>query len=222
MPTCRAAPKQNTAYEWRVKRLRLTGAPVPVTTGAPAPVTARARTTPRRMSGVCRCRCSTHRRLVGDLDAHLQQADGELRVWLRCDPEAEILVDLLRLDQKLLHLLEVRQAQMHVLQQHPLALHRRARHVLARDHLLALPHAHAVRLDLLLLGQVLDELGRIRPRGEQANERHPAHRLQPGGLHVERHRLHEHAAERLRDVVLRGDERAVLAHRAHHAHLLKL
>mmetsp|Transcript_33722 Transcript_33722/g.73616 ORF Transcript_33722/g.73616 Transcript_33722/m.73616 type:complete len:922 (-) Transcript_33722:2039-4804(-) len=167
-------------------------------------------------------RLHAHGRLVGDLDAHLQQPDGELRVGLRRDPQAEVLVDLLRLDQELLHLVQVGQAQVHVLQQHPLALQRGRGHVLARNHLLALAHAHAVRLDLLLLGEVLDQLGGVRARGQQADERAAAHRLQPGGLHVEGHRLDEHAAERVGDVVLRGDERAVLAHGAHHAHLLEL
>jgi hypothetical protein len=56
------------------------------------------------------------RRLVCELDAHLQQADGEEGVRLGCDPEAETLVDLLRLQQKLLQLTKVPEPQVSVLQ----------------------------------------------------------------------------------------------------------
>eukprot|EP00955_Chlamydomonas_euryale_P005073 54229-Chlamydomonas_euryale.AAC.5 len=80
------------------------------------------------------------RGLVGDLDAHLQQANGELRVRLCGDPQAEVLVDVLLLDQVRLHLGQIRQPQVRVLEQHPLTLECRRRHVLARDDLLALAH----------------------------------------------------------------------------------
>mmetsp|Transcript_29465 Transcript_29465/g.94343 ORF Transcript_29465/g.94343 Transcript_29465/m.94343 type:complete len:339 (+) Transcript_29465:1535-2551(+) len=97
-----------------------------------------------------------HGGLVGDLDAHLQQADGELRVRLGGDPEAEVLVDLLRLDQEGLHLAQVPQAQVGVLEEHPLPLRGGHRHVLARDDLLPLAHGHRHDLYLLALGEVVN------------------------------------------------------------------
>lgn len=43
-----------------------------------------------------------------------------------------------------------------------------------------LPHGHPQHLDLLALGQVLDELGGVRPRRQQADKRHPRRALPPG------------------------------------------
>ncbi len=59
------------------------------------------------------------------------------------------------------YLRKIAEAQVGVLQQDPLALHGGDGHVLAGDDLLTLPHADTKRLDLLALGQVLNELGRV-------------------------------------------------------------
>mmetsp|Transcript_60189 Transcript_60189/g.148006 ORF Transcript_60189/g.148006 Transcript_60189/m.148006 type:complete len:435 (-) Transcript_60189:5812-7116(-) len=51
-----------------------------------------------------------HGGLVGDLDSHLEQPDGDARVRLGRDPHAELYVDVLELDHVLLELHEIPQA----------------------------------------------------------------------------------------------------------------
>ena len=41
---------------------------------------------------------------IGNLDAHLQQTNGEIGVGLCCDPQPEVLMNIFCLDQILLHL----------------------------------------------------------------------------------------------------------------------
>mmetsp|Transcript_23991 Transcript_23991/g.78015 ORF Transcript_23991/g.78015 Transcript_23991/m.78015 type:complete len:248 (+) Transcript_23991:1374-2117(+) len=161
-------------------------------------------------------------RLVGDFDGHLQQSDGELGVRLGGDPEPEVLVELLRLDEERLHLEQVVEAEVGVLEEHPLPLRRGRRHVLARDDLLSLPHRHTENLDLLLFAEVLDELGRVGARREEAHERAAVVALHPRRLHVERDGLDEALPECVGDEVLRRYERAVLAHSLDDTHALKL
>lgn len=42
--------------------------------------------------------------LIGNLDAHLQQTNGEIGVGLCCNPQPEVLMNIFCLDQILLHL----------------------------------------------------------------------------------------------------------------------
>ena len=102
-----------------------------------------------------------------------------------------------------------------------MALLRGRLHVPARDDLLALAHRHAQDLLLLLAREVRDELGRVGAAAEDADERDAGRRLLPGLLQVQRHALHELPPQRLRDVLLGRDERAVLAERLHQAHALE-
>ena len=69
--------------------------------------------------------------LVGKLDGHLEQADGELGWGLRGDPQPEGVVDLtlLRsLGHVRLDLSHVAQAEVGVLEQHPVSLPRGGGH----------------------------------------------------------------------------------------------
>ena len=56
------------------------------------------------------------RRLVGELDGHLQQPDGEVLVDLGRHPQPEVLVDFLSIDDSLHDLLAELQRQVAVLQ----------------------------------------------------------------------------------------------------------
>ena len=71
---------------------------------------------------------------------HLQEGDGELGVHLGGDPEPEVVVDGLGLEDEVHHLLDVGQTQVAVLQQHPAAHRHEAVHQAPRVHLLTLTH----------------------------------------------------------------------------------
>ena len=62
------------------------------------------------------------RRLVGELDGHLQQRDGEEAVRLGGHPQAEAVVHAVRLSHRVHQLVQEVQAQVAVLQQSPAAL----------------------------------------------------------------------------------------------------
>mmetsp|Transcript_31429 Transcript_31429/g.79743 ORF Transcript_31429/g.79743 Transcript_31429/m.79743 type:complete len:230 (+) Transcript_31429:1159-1848(+) len=78
--------------------------------------------------------------LVGDLDRHLQEADGHAGVRLGRDPHPELGVDVLELDHVLLELNQVLEAKMRVLEEHPAARRHRGGDVPAGDDLLPLSH----------------------------------------------------------------------------------
>ena len=161
-------------------------------------------------------------RLVGELDGHLEEADGELRVGLGGDPQPEVVVKLLRLGEVHLDLGHVVQAEVGVLQNHPLALLDSRLDELPCDDLLPLAHGHAGELELLLLGELLDELRGVRAGRQEADDRNVRRGLLPGGLHVDGHRLDESLPDGVADVRLRRDLRPVLAHSLDDHHLLKL
>eukprot|EP00964_Phaeocystis_antarctica_P136255 scaffold100686_cov63-Phaeocystis_antarctica.AAC.1 len=167
-------------------------------------------------------RAHARRRLVGDLDGHLQQADGELGVRLGRDPQAEGVDGVDEHEHVLLHLREEAEAQVAVLQQDPVARGHALVQQLARRRLLALPHGDGEHGLLALLGELDDGAGGVRPHGEQRDDGHLEARLVRGRAQVERARVAVAAAEAADDVVLHGEERAVLAHRAHHEQLLEL
>mmetsp|Transcript_14309 Transcript_14309/g.34769 ORF Transcript_14309/g.34769 Transcript_14309/m.34769 type:complete len:690 (-) Transcript_14309:4721-6790(-) len=163
-----------------------------------------------------------HGGLVGELDGHLKQADGEQRVRLCGDPQPEVLVQLFGLGEEVFNLGQVRQPQVGILQQHPLALGGCRGQVLARDDLLTLAHGHSHHLDLLALGKLLDELGGVGARRQEADDGDKRGGLRPGVFHVERDGLNEAPPDRLGDVLLRRHHGAVLAQRLDDAHLFEL
>ena len=80
---------------------------------------------------------------------------------LRGDPQPEVLVKLLCLGQVHFNLGHVAQAEVSVLKDDPLALLHGGLDQLPRDDLLTLAHGYARELELLLLGELLDELRRV-------------------------------------------------------------
>eukprot|EP01136_Pigoraptor_vietnamica_P000134 Opistho-1_new@25059 len=154
------------------------------------------------------------RRLVRELDARLQQADRELRVLLRRDPKAEVLVDLLRHRQRVEQLVHKVEAEVAVLQQHPAARLHELLHQAPRVHLLALAHRNGARLRLLLLRQRLDCRRRVAAHRQQADHRRARVRLLPHLLEVEDDALREPLAERVANVLARLVHGAVGAPRA--------
>ena len=163
-------------------------------------------------------------RLVGELDGHLEEADGELRVGLGGDPQPKVVVNvrLLRsLGHVRLNLGHVVQAEVGVLEQHPVPFPRSRGHQLPGDDLLPLAHGHAVHLDLLPFRELLDELRRVRTGRQEADDGHVRRGLVPGGFDVERHRLDESLPDGIRDVRLRRNLRPVLPERLDQAHALE-
>lgn len=80
------------------------------------------------------------RRLVGELDGHLQETDGELLVHLRRQPQPEGVLDGIRVQHHRHSFRRERKGQMDVLEEDPTAVaHRRLDHV-ASHHFLALAH----------------------------------------------------------------------------------
>ena len=59
------------------------------------------------------------------------------------------------------HLCKVAEPQVRVLKQHPVPLRRGGGHILARHHLLPLPHGHPQGADLAALGEILYQLGGV-------------------------------------------------------------
>mmetsp|Transcript_20779 Transcript_20779/g.35680 ORF Transcript_20779/g.35680 Transcript_20779/m.35680 type:complete len:340 (-) Transcript_20779:11876-12895(-) len=98
------------------------------------------------------------RRLIGQLDGHLQQPNGEGLRGLCRDPEAELLVDVRRvlLDQHLQQLPQERQPQVAVLGQGPVPCGKPVLHEGMGRGLLPLPHTNGTDLLLPLLGQTFN------------------------------------------------------------------
>mmetsp|Transcript_28118 Transcript_28118/g.65607 ORF Transcript_28118/g.65607 Transcript_28118/m.65607 type:complete len:286 (+) Transcript_28118:1747-2604(+) len=117
---------------------------------------------------------------------------------------------------------------MRVLEQHPATRCDRGGDVPASDNLLALTHRDGEHLLLALLGQLLDDLGGVRPRGEDEDEGDPlgglnevAHVL-VRSLEVEGEGVGVLGLEGLLDVLVGGNHGAVGTHGAHEEHLVHL
>ena len=170
------------------------------------------------------------RRLVGQLDRHLQQADRELGVRLRRDEQPAVVVDDVLgsvvaaqhdAAQHVLELDQERDAQVAVLQQRPLARLPAVLDDLTRARLLALAHRDAVPALLELLHRGLDRRRRIGALRQQEDDRARAVRLLDAVDEVQLLRLRVLLAQRARDVAACREQRAVDAHRAHEQHALE-
>ena len=74
-----------------------------------------------RIKKICLCLFSNLWRLVGELDGHLEQPDREVWVDLRGEPDAEVCVHLLRVDDGLHHLVAKVEREVTVLEEDPVS-----------------------------------------------------------------------------------------------------
>eukprot|EP00965_Chrysotila_dentata_P214587 6188274-Pleurochrysis_carterae.AAC.1 len=155
------------------------------------------------------------RRLGRQLDRRMEKRNREACMRLGGDPQLEVGIHVLEPRQQLLELIQELDPQVAVLQHHPRALRHARGDELARGRLLALTHRDGAHLSLLALGQLEHRRGRVGALREHGDDRRGRRRLLLHRLERERLPVDVSVAQRLDNVGLHAEQRAVLAHAAH-------